>query len=79
MIKQLKDISGALTNTKKVLDDRKSLEAKIQILEEIVRNCLNKIDDFIQTYNIINKYYDELKNKNFIYKVKEIKSKQVPI
>ena len=67
-----------LTNTKKVLDDRKSLEAKIQILEEIVRNCLNKIDDFIQTYNIVNRYYDELKNQNFIYKVKEIKSKKVP-
>ena len=67
-----------LTNTKRVLDDRRILEAKIKILEEIVKNCLNKIDDFIQTYNIINKYYDELKNKNFIYKVKEIKSKQVP-
>jgi len=67
-----------LTNTKKVLDDRKSLEAKIQILEEIVRNCLNKIDGFIQTYNIVNRYYDELKNQNFIYKVKEIKSKKVP-
>ena len=54
-----------LTNTKRVLDDRKSLEAKIQVLELIVRNCLNKIDEFIQTYNIINIYYDELKNKNF--------------
>ena len=33
-----------LTNTKRVLDDRKSLEAKIQVLEEIVRYCLNKMD-----------------------------------
>ena len=67
-----------LTNTKRVLDDRKSLESKIQVLEEIVKYCLNKMDEFIQTYNIINRYYDELKNKNFIYKVKEIKTKKVP-
>ena len=68
----------ALVNTKRVLDDRKSLEAKIQILEEIVRNCLNKIDEFIKTYDIVNKYYDELKNKNFLYTVKEIKTRKVP-
>jgi len=68
----------ALVNTKRVLDDRKFLEAKIQILEKIVRDCLNKIDEFIKTYDIINKYYDELKNKNFYYKVKEIKSRKVP-
>ena len=67
-----------LTNTKRVLDDRKSLESKIQILEEIVKYCLNKMDEFIQTYNIINRYYDELKNKNFTYTVKEIKTKKVP-
>ena len=67
-----------LTNTKRVLDDRKSLEAKIQVLEEIVKFCLNKIDEFIQTYNIVNRYYDELKNENFRYKVKEIHTKKVP-
>ena len=67
-----------LTNTKRVLDDRKSLEAKIQVLELIVRNCLNKIDEFIQTYNIVNRYYDELKNKNFIYTVKETHTRKVP-
>ena len=66
-----------LTNTKRVLDDRKSLECKIQILEEIVKYCLNKMDEFIQTYNLVNKYYDELKNKNFIYTVNETKSKKV--
>ena len=67
-----------LTNTKRVLDDRKSLEAKIQVLEEIVKYCLNKIDEFIQTYNIVSRYYDELKNENFRYQVKEIRSKKVP-
>ena len=67
-----------LTNTKRVLYDRKYLEAKIEILEEVVRNCLSKIDEFIQTYNYVNKCYDELKNKNFIYTVKETHSKKVP-
>ena len=68
-----------LYNTKKVLDDRKFLESRVKILEEIVRNCLNKIDEFMQTYNIIQNYYNELQNKNFIYTVNEMKSRKVPI
>ena len=60
-----------LTNTKRVLYDRKSLEEKIQVLEKIVRNCLNKMDEFTQTFNIIKRYSQELKEKNFIYRVKK--------
>ena len=67
-----------LTKTKKVLDDRKFLETRIKVLEEIVKNCLNKIDEFIQTYNIIKNYDDELENKNFIYTVYETKTRKVP-
>ena len=67
-----------LTNTKKVLDNRKFLESRIKILEEMVRNCLNKIDEFMQTYNIVQNYYNELQNKNFIYTVMEMKSRKVP-
>ena len=67
----------ALTNTKRFLYVRKSLETKIQILEQIVRNCLNKMDEFTQTYNIIKRYSQELKEKNFIYRVKKIRSRKV--
>ena len=66
-----------LTNTKRVLYDRKSLEEKIQVLEKIVRNCLNKMDEFTQTFNIIKRYSQELKEKNFIYRVKKIRSRKV--
>ena len=68
-----------LYNTKKVLNDRKFLESRVKILEEIVKTCLNKIDEFMQTYNIIRNYYNELQNKNFIYTVTETKSRKVPI
>ncbi len=68
-----------LTNTKKVLEDRKFLESRIQVLEEILKYCLNEIDKFMQLYEQIRNYYDELKNKNFIYTVNEIKSRKVPI
>ena len=67
----------ALINTKKVLDARKSLESKIQILEKIVRNCLNKMDEFTQTYNIIKRIKQELVNKNFYYTVREMRSRRV--
>ena len=59
--------------TKNVIDDRKLLEYKITVLEEIVRRCLQKIDEFYQTFRIITQYYDELKNENFRYKIKIIK------
>ena len=39
-----------LTNTRKVLDDRKFLESRIQVLEEILNNCLNEIDKHTQLY-----------------------------
>ena len=59
--------------TKNVIDHRKFLESRIKILEEIVRKCLKKMDEFYQIYNIIMQYYDELKNRNFTYTVNEIK------
>jgi energy-coupling factor transporter ATP-binding protein EcfA2 len=68
-----------LYNTKKVLNDRKFLESRVQILEEIVKTCLNKIDEFMQTYDVVRNCYNELQNKNFIYTVTETKSRKVPI
>ena len=70
--------NNTLKNTIKVIDDRKSLENKIIIFEEIVKDCLNKIDEFHRIYNLVKKYNKELKTKNYIYKVRVTKLRKVP-
>ena len=63
----------SLTNTKRTLEDK----SITRILEEIVKYCLNKIDEFIQKFNIVNKNCDELKNINYKYNVEKTRLRKL--